>query len=280
MADNEKTGWEREYRTHFDENVVNYDKVRWEYPNELYADIFEYAEGVKDKKAIEIGAGTGKATTPFLEADCDVTAVEMSANMAAFLIEKYTSYATFRVIVDTFENVSLEESSYDIIYAASAFHWVDAQIGCPKSYRLLKNGGVFALFRNNAVTANDDKLYEVSQALYDKHYYSYYKRDNRSIPIAKMTYDDFLNPMELHRGFRLEGLEQFGFRDITMKLYDATISYSADDYVSLLDTYSDHKALPEENRAALYSGIRNAILNHGGQQKLNCIYQLYMGRKP
>jgi hypothetical protein len=38
-----KTGWERENRTHFDDIVLNYDKARWDYPAELYADIIDYS---------------------------------------------------------------------------------------------------------------------------------------------------------------------------------------------------------------------------------------------
>jgi len=88
MIGNTKTGWERENRTHFDEIVANYDKYRWDYPAELFADIIEYSGQGNDKRAIEIGAGTGKATAPFLDAGYAVTAVEMGKNMADFLINK------------------------------------------------------------------------------------------------------------------------------------------------------------------------------------------------
>jgi ubiquinone/menaquinone biosynthesis C-methylase UbiE len=273
-----KTGWERENRTHFDEIVVNYDKARWDYPAELYADIFEYS-GTGHKNALEIGAGTGKATAPFLNAGYDVTAVEMGENMSVFMLDKFKEHTNFDVITATFEDVELQDNSYDLIYAASAFHWVDAKIGCPKAYRLLKNGGTFALFRNNAIPPNGNELFKESQAIYDKYYYSHYESNKRPILITEMSYDDFLKPLEIHRGFRFESLEQYGFSDITMKLYEATQTYNADDYIMLLDTYSDHRALPNNNRTALYSGIKEAILRHGGQQKLNCIFQLYMGRK-
>ena len=94
-----------------------------------------------------------------------------------------------------------------------------------------------------------------------------------------MTEEDFRKPAEIYRGFRFNSLEQYGFSDITMKLYEASRLYSADDYIALLETYSDHRALPDDNRTALYSGIKEAINRHGGQQKLNFIFQLYMGRK-
>jgi len=37
-----KTGWERERRTHFDEITAEYDKIRWNYPDELFRDAIDY----------------------------------------------------------------------------------------------------------------------------------------------------------------------------------------------------------------------------------------------
>ena len=274
-----KTGWERENRTHFDDIVVNYDKVRWDYPPEIYADILDYSR-TRGKKAVEIGAGTGKATAPMLNAGYDVTAVEMGANMAEFINDKFKHWDNFNVVATDFESAVLPENTYDIIYAASAFHWVNAEVGCPKVFRLLKKGGTFALFRNNAVPEDGNELYEEIQAVYGKYYYRHYKPSPRPTRISDMSYEDFLAPNEIHRGFRFERMEDYGFENVAMKLYKTSLIYNADEYIALIDTYSDHRALPDEDRLALYAGIKEAILRHGGQHKLNCIFQLYMGRKP
>jgi len=273
------TGWERENRRHFDEIVLNYDKSRWDYPDELFADVLSYCGQGSSKNAIEIGAGTGKATTPFLDACYNVTAVEMGENMSAFLREKFKKNTNFKVINSIFEDAELSENSYDLIYAASAFHWVDADIGCPKVMRLLKSGGVFALFRNNVYRQEGNSLDAAIDAAYEKYYYSHYPRYDRPVDLSKMDYDDFLKPEEIHRGFRFNSLEQFGFTDITMKLYNSSRIYGADEYISLMDTMSDHRAMPDKDRAALYAGIKDAILSHGGQIEMKYIFQLYMGRK-
>ena len=89
------TGWEIEKRTHFDEIVANYDRMRPEYPGELFRDVIKFSGPGKSKKALEIGAGTGKATAPFLSAGYNVTAVEIGANMAGFLRERYKAYKNF-----------------------------------------------------------------------------------------------------------------------------------------------------------------------------------------
>jgi len=203
----------------------------------------------------------------------------MGANMSAFLQDKFKKYKNFNVITSTFEDVSLEDESYDIIYAASAFHWIDAEIGCPKVLRLLKHGGAFVLFRNNTYRQEGNSLDVAIDAAYEKYYYSHYPRYDRPIDLSKMTYDDFLKPAEIHRGFRFNNLEQYSFTDVTMKLYNGLRTYDADEYISLMDTMSDHRAMPDNDRAALYAGIKDAILNHGGQLEMKFIYQLYMGRK-
>ncbi len=271
------TGWERNNRIFFDEIVTNYDKVRWGYPDELYMDIIRYSGPDKGKKALEIGAGTGKATVPFLDMGYDVTAVELGVHMTEFLIDRLKGYTNFNVVTSTFEDASLEEANYDLIYAASAFHWVDAEIGCPKVYRLLEEGGTFALFRNNPVPADGEELYEEIQTLYKKYYNSYYTWNKRPV---KKSREDFWKASEIYNSFRFEDLEYYGFREVTMKLYDANQTYSADEYISLLNTYSDHRGLPDANRTALYEGIREAILRHGGHHKVDYVFQLYMGRKP
>ena len=272
-----RTGWERENRTHFDDIAENYDKIRWDYPSEIFHDIVSYCK-INITKAVEIGAGTGKATAPFLDAGYMVTAVEMGQNMVNFLKYKFRDYDNFDVITSTFEDVQLEQNSYEVVYAASAFHWVDAAVGCPKVVKLLKDGGVFAIFRNNAVPKRDALFFDVHK-IYDTFFYSYYTTDNRTKSIYEMKEADFWKQEEIYRGFRLSSLEEYGFRNVKMKLYDETLIYTAKEYISLLETYSDHRALPADNKAALYSGIEQVIAAHGGYQTLQCIFQLYMGTK-
>jgi len=272
-----KTGWERENRVHFDEIVVNYDRVRWDYPQQMFDDIFRYSGLDKGKQAIEIGAGTGKATAPVLNAGYDVTAVELGANMTEFMLEKFKGYKNFNVITAAFENVALTEGIYDLAYAASAFHWVDAGIGCPKVFRLLKPGGTFALLRNNNYTADGEALYEEIQAAYEKHYFSYYTPKERPV---RHSNKDLMEPFGIREGFGFEDLSAYGFGDIFLKFYDKTLTYSADDYVAFMDTMSPIRKLPEENRAALYSEVKQAIIRHGGQYSQDTVFTLYMGRKP
>ena len=279
MSKTNKTGWERHNRVVFNEITENYEKVRWGWIPEIFEDIVKYSSPSTGKNALEIGAGTGKATEHILEAGYNVLAVEMSENMSDFLKQKFNETQDLKVLTSTFEDAELEDSVYDLIYAASAFHWVDADIGCPKVFRLLKDKGVFALIRGNGERVREGKLYDAVNIVYDKYYYSHYEKWDREKSIADMTVEDYLKPSEIERGFRFKGMEEYGFTDVTMKIYKTRKQHTADEHIKLLDTFSDHIALPEENRKALYDGVAEAINKNGGIQEITYDYQLYMGRK-
>lgn len=63
--------------------------------------------------------------------------------------KKFEGYKNFSVITDKFENVSFPDFQYDLVYSASAFHWVPEDIGYSKVYDMLKHGGAFARFANH-----------------------------------------------------------------------------------------------------------------------------------
>ena len=68
-----------------------------------------------------------------------------------------------------------------IVYAANSFHWIDPETGCSKAFRLLKSGGVFALFRYNGVPLDGDEMYEEIEKVYEKHYHPFYPDSKRPV---------------------------------------------------------------------------------------------------
>lgn len=51
----------------FNEDVLNYDKMRPTYVKELYENIIQFSNLDSNKNALEIGIGTGQATLPFFK---------------------------------------------------------------------------------------------------------------------------------------------------------------------------------------------------------------------
>ena len=133
----------------FDTVAAQYEKLRPEYVPELYEDIFRYKQFDQTSHALEVGIGGGQATLPVLKTGCHVTAVEYGENFSQLCRRKFREFPGFSVVISKFEDFAAESGSYDLIYSASAFHWVPEEIGYQKVYDLLKRGGVFARFANH-----------------------------------------------------------------------------------------------------------------------------------
>lgn len=116
----------------FNEDVLNYDRSRPCYPEQVYADIFAYTGIDETSKALEIGIGTGQATPPFLRKGCAVTAIELGSKLAVFSREKFAGCLSLQIIESDFMQCALPESHYDLIYSATAFHWLPQEQRCKR----------------------------------------------------------------------------------------------------------------------------------------------------
>ena len=118
----------------FDTVASKYEKLRPGYPDELYKKIFDYITIDSLSNVVEVGIGGGQATLPILKTGCTLTGIERGENFAKLCEEKFKEYGKFSVITDKFENVTFADSKYDLVYSASAFHWVPEDIGYSKYY--------------------------------------------------------------------------------------------------------------------------------------------------
>jgi len=251
-------------RKTFDEDVVNYDQFRPRYCERLFAKIIEFGQIDKEKKTVEIGCGTGQATKPFLETGCTVTAIELGENLADFTKDKFSNYQNFTIQNLAFEDFRYEKDSIDLVYSATAFHWIPDEIGYPKVYDMLKSGGTVALFWNQPA-AEEGKLDEELQEIY-----------------VRIRKDKIREPKEVMRKYQeTEGhLKKYGFVSYEHHCYTQTRTLNSEDYICLLNTYSDHISLENDLKTELYSSIQMAIEKHGGIIRLIDTIDLYLAKKP
>lgn len=249
----------------FNTRAKLYDKTRPGYVPELYRDLFAYKPLDASSCAVEVGIGTGQATRPVLETGCRVTAVEYGAELAAVCREKFQGYPNFSVVTGKFEETALAEEQWDLVYSASAFHWIPEEIGYKKVYALLKPGGAFARFANhpNRDLSRPD-MYEALQEVYAVY--------------MPGTRNDKIYGEEEARA-RAEIARTYGFEDIQYKLYHRVRTFTAEEYVQLLGTYSDHVAIEEERRKQFFAEIRNVIEKFGGRISIYDTLDLEMARK-
>ena len=75
-------------------------------------------------------------------------------------------------------------------------------------------------------------------------------------------------------------IKSYGFKNCYSKLFFQTRIFTADGYISLLNTYSDHRAMPIKAKTALENGIADAINSFGGILHVYDTMDLYLARKP
>ena len=255
----------------FDTVAGKYEKLRPGYTDDLYKMIFDYIVIDHSSNVVEVGIGGGQATLPILQTGCNLTAVEYGENFSKLCEKKFKEQKNFSVITDKFENVSFPDSKYDLVYSASAFHWVPEDIGYSKVYAMLKSGGAFARFANHPYRdKGNTALSEEIGKLYSKYYYKYYGKDIKSEK-------EYSEEQAIQRA---QIAEKYGFVDIKHALFHRTRTFSSKEYIELLGTYSDHIAIEETIRTEFFSKIEETINLYGGSFTIYDTIDLQLARKP
>lgn len=123
-----------------------YQSGRPSYPGEVYAYLVKAASLTKGSPVTDVGAGTGLFTRGFFDYPVNVTCVEKDPDMLAQLKQNITGAV---ILEGTAEHLPLPDNSQQLITAATAFHWFDAEAFRLECRRVLKKDGFVALLWNN-----------------------------------------------------------------------------------------------------------------------------------
>lgn len=250
----------------FDTVAATYEKLRPGYVDALYQDIFAYRPLDASSRAVEVGIGGGQATGPILATGCAVTAVEPGANFCALCREKFAAYPGFTAVNARFEDADLPPESCDLVYSASAFHWVPEEIGYRKVFDILRPGGAFARFANHPFKDKGRPgMHEALQEVY-------------AIYMPGSLVPNEYSEEQAAR--RAAIAAKYGFTDIQHRLYRRTRDFTAAEYVQLLGTYSDHIAIEEKTRGRFFREIGEVIDRLGGRITIYDTIDLQLARKP
>jgi SAM-dependent methyltransferase len=135
----------------FNEVPDLYDRVRPSYPDELFADLVTVTGLGEKSSVLEVGCGTGQATRSLAALGCSVTAVEPGAGMAELARQRIATFCNVEVETSTFEEWDDRGRRFDVVVAASAWHWIDPSIGWQRAHDALYPGGWLALLGNVVV---------------------------------------------------------------------------------------------------------------------------------
>lgn len=122
-----------------------YDSARPKCPEKVKEIILKYM-GSKPSLVVDIGCGTGLSTRIWSDISRKVIGIEPSPDMIEIAREKSLGLDNVTFISAFSDNTGLESNSVDIITASQSFHWMNPETTLQESARLLKNGGVFAVY--------------------------------------------------------------------------------------------------------------------------------------
>jgi trans-aconitate methyltransferase len=250
-----------DYRKIFDSNVPpkDFDKWRFQYCDELFADIIAFSKLDDKKSVLEIGPGTGQATEPILKTGCSYLAIELGENFTEDMKTKFGLHNNFQIVNADFEVYNFGKNRFDLVYSAATIQWIPEKIAFTKTYDILKNGGTLAMFMTHTdYKSPNEALYQKIQEVYD----AYFKPET---------------PYDRHLEYK--NVTNYGFVDFERREYYETIEYSADDYISHISIMAPHLTLPEPYKSKFFTGVRDAILSFDNKITLNNTIILYLVRK-
>ena len=136
----------------FGTSAESYERFRPGYPDEVVDRTLAYA-GRPVSSAVEVGAGTGKATRAFVSRGVEVVALEPDPHMFSVL-ERETAGMPVTPVLTTFEGY--DGPSTGLVYAAAAWHWTEPSTRWKRAAALLEPGGVLAMFGSQLRIADPD----------------------------------------------------------------------------------------------------------------------------
>lgn len=259
----------REQRLVFGEVAELYERHRPAYPDAVIDDLVELAGLSAGSTVLEIGAGTGKATSMFAARGMGVVAVEPSDEMAAVARRVCAGYSSVRIEQGDFERWDPAGRTFPLVFAAQAWHWVDPEVGFAKAASVLRPGGVLTAFWNRPMWARA----ALREVLIDAY--------RRAAPEV-LDESDPMHPANSPSGdetqWRAGVAAAGGLGEDEVRDYEWSQTYTAGDYAALLQTHSTVRVMDPERRHALVEAVAGAIERHGDAFELPLVTRVYVAR--
>jgi SAM-dependent methyltransferase len=234
-------------RQTFDGVAGSYHRARPDYPAELFDDLLRVTALPAGSRLLEVGCATGKASLPLARRCFHITCVELGASLAAAARANLAGFDV-EVVEGAFEEWRPRPGErFGLVYAATAWHWVDPAVRFARAWEALRPGGQLAIWSADHVFPEDgDPFFREIQEVYDE--------IGEGLPAGA----SWPRPGEL-RGYREEITASGLFDPVHTRHFDWERQYGTEEYIDLLNTFSSHIALKDWQRDRLYGEIRQRL---------------------
>lgn len=241
-------------RSTFDQAAELYDRVRPGYPAALFDDLAELTGIGPGTRVLEIGPGTGQATLPLARRGCQVIAVELGPDLAAVARRNLAGFPSVEVVTAAFEEWPLPAQPFDLVVAATAFHWLDPTLRIDKVADALRPGGSLATVTTHHIAGGDESFFAEAQDCYIR-WDPATPPEGVALPTAASV------PTT---GEELDRSRRFGLAEF--RRYEWDQSYTTSSYLEVLLTYSGHRDMDPDTQTGLLDCIARLIdTRYGGR---------------
>ena len=230
----------------FDQDAELYDKARPCYPAQIFDDLHGLACLGPEAMVLEVGCGTGQASLALTQKGYRLVCLELGEQLAAVARRKLAGLPRVEVVTSAFESWDPRGLVFDMVFAASSWHWLDSDVRYEKAARLLEPAGALVILSGGQAFPDDfDPFFTEIQSCYE------------GLGEPRL---DWPPPRPDQIPDQREEIEKSGlFEIVEVRRYVWSIDYSAESYIDLLDTYSGHIVWPQWKRDKLHAEVRKLI---------------------
>lgn len=256
----------------FGRHSACYEGARPDYPARVYELLVERCGLADGCRTIEVGAGSGLATTRLVELGArPLVPVEPDRRFADALesLGRISNGAAIPLF-SPFESADVEAGAFDLAVCATSFHWLDRDVGSRKLGACLRPDGWLALFWNVFGDPREpDPFHDATEPLL------------AGLAVSPSHASRGPLPFTLDREGRASDFSAAqADREFTVEDLHWTLRLNPGEARSLYSTWASISRLPHARREALLDGIEAiAESQFGGVVERKMVTPVYLGRR-
>jgi len=215
----------------------------------MFDDLIAEARLSNGSSVLEVGCGTGLATTELVRLGFDVWAIDPDPRMLKVARHRFAC-DDVRFSEGRFEDFSGGSSSFDLVFAAGSWHWLEVGVALPLAAFLLGQGGSPAVCWNLPRPQDAPRPAGLDAA--------YRKLAPELVDVASQV----VNLTQDHRRAEIARSDHFD-EPVTFG-YQWTRKLSTTEYCELLSTHSAHRMLGQDRLTSLLAAVSEVIDGNGG----------------
>lgn len=223
-----------------------YARVRPTYPEAIIQHVVKQTGLTAGSRILEVGCGPGTATTAFAALGCRIDCIEPNADFCTIVRDVFQQNPSVTIVNQGFEDAEVDVGQYDVVLAATSFHWISAAVAYPKARAALRSSGKLVLLWNKELFPDANTYQQLAACYADiaPDLPNYQTEDEQFA-----VFDQLDSMIEQSGCFKLVATERV--------VNDA--AYSAEQYVQLLSSYSPYLKLDAGQRDILFMRIQQFI---------------------